>query len=699
MFRKFAAQWSGRAMIGLVLLGLAWPWWGTPPPLANTNAPDQGLNDARSAADAVADEREAAVVQAAILDGARGDFERRGTALRELDPPARSAETAALAADAGLLAAVVRTAAAERDALARYDTALMARTRDLGPRAEGLRSATWPIVEHLKLYPPPLGTRTDFHPPDAAFFADRAAIFATDDVTAQTEAAIEIGRSTYDLRLLRELDATYRAELDRYAATLQTTIATSETGPSTLRHVIAAVLALGLALLLLAGITGLSDGCPAWAWLLGGVALAGWYVLPLPWAWLSAAGLVAALAWRPALMALLPLAALPWYYRPRVVGSLSFPLNETLCGWIALALALRGGWALAHGWRPRFDGRGWWRSFKIPLLLIGGLVLAGGIGLLYAPLVEPRIALRELRRTLVEPGLWALLVLVLLRRGTITARQLIWGLILPAAWIASDGLVRFALGEGIWATAGVPRLIGVLPSSTALGVYLAAATASVLALAWAVSDSADRRAARLLCLPLMMGVLLTFTRGAWLGVTVALIVVWCVGRRWRILGGVVVGGLVLGGVALLLQPDLVGRVLRLREGTGSARTEIWTAAGRAIGDSPWFGLGLDQFAHVDPTRYGIPQIRFLTLAHPHNLVLDVWLQLGLLGVGVVGMLVGWAAWRLWRARANAVALATLALLVALLVHGMLDQTMLGGDMIYGWMLVCVLTWQQATIER
>ncbi|HEY1014269.1 MAG TPA: O-antigen ligase family protein, partial [Herpetosiphonaceae bacterium] len=128
----------------------------------------------------------------------------------------------------------------------------------------------------------------------------------------------------------------------------------------------------------------------------------------------------------------------------------------------------------------------------------------------------------------------------------------------------------------------------------------------------------------------------------------------------------------------------VERLLRLDEGTGAARLEIWAAAARALRGSPLLGLGLDQFAHA------APQLRFLTISHPHNLVLDAWTQLGLAGLLALAGWTLWAAWRLWRARANPLALAALAALVALSVHGMLDQTMLGGDLIYCWWLLWML---------
>ncbi len=45
--------------------------------------------------------------------------------------------------------------------LQHYDNELMAWTRSLGPRLEPLRKKTWPIADHLRLYPPPVGDTPD----------------------------------------------------------------------------------------------------------------------------------------------------------------------------------------------------------------------------------------------------------------------------------------------------------------------------------------------------------------------------------------------------------------------------------------------------------------------------------------------------------------------------------------------------------
>ncbi len=689
---------SGQAF-GLLVLGLAlWTWIGYLPPLANTNAGEQAVRQAHQQVEAQAALRLEATSSASILDGPRGDFERRGALLPELTPTKRQESAQSLAADADLLAAVASSAAAERQALQSYDAALMARTRDLGPLAETLRPATWPIVEHLKLYPPPIGGRFDWHPPDANFFTQRAMILRSGPLDAQVQAATEIGRSTYALRQLRELDATYRQLLDTYADTLQAKQAQSAHQPTSTEIGIAAfVTLLGYGLLLLAGLT-LLPQLGSWRTLSAIVLLGLWWMLPwLPLALLSAALLVGFVAWRPGLTGVLPLISVPLYYRPRTLNELSFPLNETLFGICGLGLALHACWAWQRGWRPP---AGWasslWRRYSWAGLLSVGVIAAGALSLTAPLLVEQRVALRELRRTIIEPALWAVALLVLLHHGYVRRSQLIWAFTGMQAWIATDGIVRFTLGEGRWATGSIPRMIGILPSSTALGVELGAACAVALALAAWRSAGPQQRAARLVLPALALGTLLTFTRGAWLGVALVGAGSLLLTQRWRVILGLGGSAASVSLAVALLRPELLGRVLRLNEDTGSARQEIWTGAWNAIQAAPWQGSGLDQFAYLDAQRFNIPQLRFLTLAHPHNLVLDVWLQLGLAGLVVVGVLIGSSGWRLWHQRRSMWSWAALALLTQLTLHGMVDQTMLGGDVFYvWWMLVVLAAWPMA----
>lgn len=67
------------------------------------------------------------------------------------------------------------------------------------------------------------------------------------------------------------------------------------------------------------------------------------------------------------------------------------------------------------------------------------------------------------------------------------------------------------------------------------------------------------------------------------------------------------------------------------------RVEIWSRVFELIGARPWIGYGFDSARLVAQG----PGVTFL---HPHNGLLQVWLELGAVGVA---LLLGWAAAALW----------------------------------------------------
>ena len=110
-----------------------------------------------------------------------------------------------------------------------YDDELMAWTRSLGADSEILRPDTWPIVEYLKLYPPPTGEKTDYTNVTAADVSKLevtlggAAVTATDKSTLdQYQATIEnlksAGRS---IEYIESLHSQYFTLLQNYDTKLQ----------------------------------------------------------------------------------------------------------------------------------------------------------------------------------------------------------------------------------------------------------------------------------------------------------------------------------------------------------------------------------------------------------------------------------------------------------------------------------------------
>lgn len=134
-------------------------------------------------------------------------------------------------------------------------------------------------------------------------------------------------------------------------------------------------------------------------------------------------------------------------------------------------------------------------------------------------------------------------------------------------------------------------------------------------------------------------VLLTQSRGGWLGLAIGLLLLFAWMSRWG--RWLAVGALLIGGVFVLwLGPGKVGdRVMTSIGSTSSVapsiagRLEVWNRAIYGISDFPFTGMGMNTFRKVVHVLYPL----FLTspdtdIAHCHNQLLQTALDLGIPGL-------------------------------------------------------------------
>jgi putative inorganic carbon (hco3(-)) transporter len=172
------------------------------------------------------------------------------------------------------------------------------------------------------------------------------------------------------------------------------------------------------------------------------------------------------------------------------------------------------------------------------------------------------------------------------------------------------------------------------------------------------------------------GLFLTYSRGAFIAAAIGLGCLLLVYGMRRAILGLLAGGVVMGGLAMLIAPDRI--IDAGGSGSEPTRFAIWRSSLRMARDHPIFGVGPDQFLYQYLRRYvepmGWPE-RFTS--HPHNLVLDVWLRLGVLGLSAsVALVVGLADFTrrsLAHIRKDAIAAGALAALVGGLAHAMVDN--------------------------
>jgi O-antigen ligase len=401
-------------------------------------------------------------------------------------------------------------------------------------------------------------------------------------------------------------------------------------------------------------------------------------------------------------VALLPLAA-PFAYQPKHLFGPEFPVVELLLvlalatsalhlllRWRHAARAGTGAATLLDAWdaaRGSLLG-----PFGWPALALG---LLGAFSLLtVADPTHLRESIREYRTVVIEPVIYFFLARAWLREQTLR-RIAIWAFVGGATLVSLLAIGQVATGQGVVAVEGVRRALGTYAHPNALALFLLRAGTFIMAYLALGATPRRIRTGWFPPLLIVVAIFLTFSRGALVGLVLAIILI-----------GIVIGlrratpALLATTVIVVALLALVGAGLTiLREGSGSVglRRMIWASTLAMIRDNPVFGVGLDQFyyqyapRYVDPAAWGE---RFTS--HPHNLFLDFWIRLGIMGFA-------WIVWTLstlatvaargWRARngeGRRLLFAATIAAVAATVHGLVDNFYFLIDLAFIWWFLLAL---------
>jgi len=99
---------------------------------------------------------------------------------------------------------------------------------------------------------------------------------------------------------------------------------------------------------------------------------------------------------------------------------------------------------------------------------------------------------------------------------------------------------------------------------------------------------------------------------------------------------VIVGVMCLGALSFWVFPNVSAFTESLgKESTLTGRTDIWRVAIIFISKSPWIGYGYRAFWHGVNGESSIAMVGSFMPLHAHNGLLEIWLELGIVGVGLI----------------------------------------------------------------
>lgn len=386
----------------------------------------------------------------------------------------------------------------------------------------------------------------------------------------------------------------------------------------------------------------------------------------------------------------------PFFLFPVELFTFAFPVAELILLLTTVAAGLR---ALRHWGLARQSANGAfpfisWERLREHFSMLDWVVIVylilGGVAVFWSE--HTRVAITELRVMFLEPAVFYLLIRMTMRNPSSLLR-LVDALLAAAVLVCLIGLIQFARGEAIiTAEEGVRRLASVYGSPNNVGLLLGRAIPFLLAYILLPVDRMRRAAASGALVLALLTAVLTQSAGALLiGIPVGMAtVLLLIFRRRAWIPLALFGGAGAVGAALAGTSARFANLFDLSTGTGFFRLRLWESALMMLRDRPITGVGLDQFLYAYRGHYMLPDAwQEPSLSHPHNILLDVWTRLGLLGaIWLIGtQMIFWraglAAYHRLRAGPPlplAMVVGALGGMAGLLAHGLIDNSMFVQDL-------------------
>lgn len=412
----------------------------------------------------------------------------------------------------------------------------------------------------------------------------------------------------------------------------------------------------------------------------------------MTWIWIIPALVFFLTLRRPVLGVASVIVILPSYLLRTVVGGipttvLELSIYASTAAVAALVLSRRLTWAWV-----RMSRTTWW--------LLAGWIVAW---VLATALADDRTAaLGALKAWLADPLLAAALLAVTVRTPH-DRLQILRALFISGTAVALAGLYQLAfaretLQEGRLSSWYAPVAnyaamylgpilvlnIGVLLHHARTAWYAASAGVMTIALA------------------------LTLSFGGYLAVAAGTIFLWWMLPHGRLKRRLLVGGIVAAVISVLVivqTPNFRQHFDFSGRSSGSARMQIWVTSWALIRQDPWFGVGPNNFEPAyreELPKHYFPPLEWL-VAQPHNLYLALWLETGLLGLAAFLALFVYHVHRAGRdffsaSRHRAAAIVSLAGLITILVHGLVDTTYFKNDLSVLFLAIALLPWLDRSRE-
>lgn len=310
-------------------------------------------------------------------------------------------------------------------------------------------------------------------------------------------------------------------------------------------------------------------------------------------------------------------------------------------------------------------------------------VFAGTISTLVSP--EKIKALGILKAFIIEPVLFFYTILLTIKKEESIKTPLNF-LASSVTLISAFGLLQYwtflFLPLQFWGSGEeVTRITSIFDYPNALALFLAPLFIFFLVLWFKKSSLINRVLLNITLLFSGAAIFLTFSRGAW--IAILLTTTFLIYKFYRPNKKIVLAGVVIIILIVLLPPIEKRLLLTFNDTSSFAHIDLIKVATNKIMSSPILGNGLWGFRHT------LEQAKFTgeILNYPHNIILNFWLELGLLGLLSFFTIINLSLAE-YKKNPTAIKLAGAMFLFVMLLHGLVDVPYFKNDLsILFWFII------------
>jgi putative inorganic carbon (hco3(-)) transporter len=383
---------------------------------------------------------------------------------------------------------------------------------------------------------------------------------------------------------------------------------------------------------------------------------------------------------------------LPTYQIKFYLGSIPFTFLEALILILFLICFLKQGKSL---FKIKDKLKDWWWPVFIWLVVATGAMflspnLRAGAGVWRAYFIEPILFLIvflnliQQRKDLKIVGVSLLITSLYLSLGAILQKFFNQGILSTEIW-GQEQILR------VTSVFNHPNFLGLF-----LGPLIVLGLGQIFFLLKNKKKTTKISLAFLYFIICFLALVLARSEGAILGLLIALIFWGLISlpQKKKFLIAIIIVFLVVFLVPL--SRDYILEKALFKDLSGQFRINIWQGAIKLLKTSPLIGVGLDGYQKLI-SNYQAQSFKFqnqtfwaFSQPTPHNLFLALWLELGLLGLGVfVWLMIKFFAQGLKNIKKEPVLIGSgLASLVVILIHGLVDTPYFKNDLaVLFWLII------------